>query len=130
MEHAKTTASNVRGKDKAFRAENLLDGGRDTFWSTDDQATTADVVFDLGHHVTFNVIRIRENIRLGQRVDAFAVEEAKDGGWSPVAEATSIGACRIVRTAKDVTTSRVRLRITQAAACPAISEFGLFLEKS
>ncbi|HYW42604.1 MAG TPA: alpha-L-fucosidase [Bryobacteraceae bacterium] len=125
---AKVTASQVRGKSKSFDPRNLLDGDRYSYWSSDDGVTTADVVFDMGHHVTFNVIRLRENIRLGQRVDAFAVDEGKDGGWSPVAEATSIGACRLIRTEKDVTTSRVRLRITQAAACPAISEFGLFRE--
>ncbi len=127
---AKVTASSVRAKNKAFRPENLLDPDRYTYWTTDDPVTPAEVIFDLGRPVTFNVIRIRENIRLGQRVDAFAVDAAKDGGWSPVAEATSIGACRIIRTANDVTTARVRLRITQAAACPAISEFGLFAEQA
>jgi alpha-L-fucosidase len=126
---AKTTASNVRGNDKAFRAENLLDGSRESYWSTDDVVKTAEVVFDLGRDVTFNVIRIREDIRLGQRVDAFAVDAFKDGGWAPVAEGTSIGACRIVNTPSAVTTGRVRLRITQAAVCPAISEFGLYSGK-
>jgi hypothetical protein len=29
-----------------------------------------------------------------------------------------------------ITTDRVRLRITQSPACPAISEVGLFIDKS
>ncbi len=125
---AKLTASNVRGGAAEFRAENLLDGDRYTCWCTEDNVTTPEVVFDFGRPIGFNVIRLRENIRLGQRVDAVATDEGKDSGWSPVAEATSIGACRIIRTPRDITTSRVRLRITRAAACPALSEFGLFRE--
>ncbi len=125
---AKMTASNIRGKSKSYRPENLLDGNRSSYWSTDDSVTTPEVVFDLGDPVSFNVIRIREEIRLGQRVDAFAIDGATNGGWATIAEATSIGACRIIRTQGDVTTSVVRLRIQRAAACPAISEFGLYRE--
>jgi hypothetical protein len=34
----------------------------------------------------------------------------------------------LIRTMEDVTAERVRLRVTQSAACVALSEFGLFLE--
>ena len=77
---------------------------------------------------TFNVIRVRENIRLGQRVDAFEVDYWKDGDWHTCARATSIGACRLIRLADPITTSKVRLRVTQSAAAPAISEFGIYRE--
>jgi alpha-L-fucosidase len=128
-EKAKVAASNVRARDaKAFGPRNLLDGNRYTCWSTDDSVLTPEVTFDLGKPVRFNVVRLRENIRLGQRIDAFALDQWKDGGWAAFADATSIGACRLIRTKEDVTTHRVRLRITKAAACPALSEFGIFLE--
>ena len=128
-ERAKVAASNVRAKDaKAFGPRNLLDGNRYTYWSTDDSVLTPEVTFDLGKPVRFNVVRLRENIRLGQRIDSFALDQWKDGGWAALADATSIGACRLIRTKEDVTTNRVRLRITKAAACPALSEFGIFLE--
>lgn len=87
-------------------------------------------VIELNRPVTFNVIRVREDIRLGQRVDAFAVDAWTDAQWRTVAEATSIGPCRLIRTAEDVTATRVRLRVLQSAAPPKISEFGLFLERS
>jgi len=122
--HAKVMASNVRGRNKAFDARNLLDGDRHSYWSTDDPVTSAEVVFDLPRPVTFNVIRVREYIALGQRVDAFAIE----ANGSTIAEGTSIGSCRLIRLEKDVTASGIRLRITRAAACPAVSEFGLFAE--
>jgi len=85
-----------------------------------------DGVLDLGKTVTFNVVRLREDITLGQRVEAFALDQWKDGQWVEFANGTSIGQCRLTRGAK-VTTNKVRLRITQSAASPAISEFSLFL---
>lgn len=89
---------------------------------------TPEITFDMGKAVKFNVVRLRENIKLGQRIDAVALDQWKDGNWVPFAEATSIGACRLIRTKDDVSTDRVRLRITKAAACPALSDFGIFLE--
>ncbi len=74
------------------------------------------------------MIRLREHIELGQRIEEFEIDRWIDNKWEPFAQTTSIGACRLIRTADDITTSRVRLRITQSAACPALSEFGLFLE--
>jgi alpha-L-fucosidase len=126
---AKAAASNVRANDaKAFGPRNLLDGDRYTYWSTDDAVTTPEVTFDLGKMMRFNVVRLRENIKLGQRIDSVALDQWKDGAWTPFAEATSIGACRLIRTKDDVSTNRVRLRVTKGAVCPALSEFGIFLE--
>jgi hypothetical protein len=73
-------------------------------------------------------VGLRENIRLGQRVEGFELDRWSAGHWETIAKATSIGSCRLIRLADDVTTNRVRLRITQAAACPALSDFGLFRE--
>ena len=74
----------------------------------------------------FNVIRLRENIRLGHRVDAFAIDTWQEGAWREYAKGQSIGACRLFRGPK-IKSDRVRLRITQTAVCPCISDFGLFL---
>jgi len=121
-------ASNFRGKSKAFRAENLTDGNPASYWATDDSVTAADVVFEWKQPVTFNVVRVRENIRLGQRVEEFSVEAWKDSGWSEVGRATSIGAGRILRIPTDVTAQKVRLRILRSPVAPAISELGFYKE--
>ena len=91
--------------------------------------TTPELVLDLGKPVTFNVARVREYLPLGQRIDAIAVDTWDGGQWQPFATATSVGNQRLLR-GKNVTTSKVRLRVTKAAACPAISEFGLFLSRN
>ena len=41
---AKATASNVRGKDRAFNVRNLFDGDRYSYWSTDDAVLTPDQI--------------------------------------------------------------------------------------
>jgi alpha-L-fucosidase len=124
---AKVIAGNVRGRDKRFLAENVIDGKRETFWSTDDEVHTPELVLELKQEVTFNVVRLREYLPLGQRVEAFAVDTWRDVRWVEFAKGTSIGNCRLLRE-KPVTTSKVRLRILQAPVCPAISELGLFAE--
>ncbi len=125
---AKVTASNFRGNAARFAPANVTDNQRDTYWSTDDAATAPEIVLDLGKPVTFNVVRIREYLPLGQRIEAFALDQWQGAQWVEFATGTSIGNCRLVR-GEPVTTDKVRLRITQAPVCPAISEIGLFAEK-
>jgi alpha-L-fucosidase len=105
----------------------VIDGQRDTYWSTDDSVTNPSLILDLKQPSTFNVVRLREYLPLGQRVESFALDEWQDGAWKQFATGTSIGNCRLTRTGP-ITTAKVRLRIIQAAACPAISEVALFAE--
>ncbi|HUD46655.1 MAG TPA: alpha-L-fucosidase [Candidatus Baltobacteraceae bacterium] len=125
---ARVSASNVRGHERRYSAENVIDGKRDTYWATDDGVIDASLVLEFPQPVTFNVARIREYLPLGQRVEGFAVEGWQEGQWKEFASGASIGNCRLARGA-DVTTSRVRVRISQAAVSPALSEIGLFYER-
>jgi len=126
---AKVSASNVRGggSDGRFLPRNVIDDRRETYWATDDGVRTPELVLDLKRNVSFNVVRLREYLPLGQRVDAFGIDIWRDGSWIEIASGTSIGNCRLLRR-QPVTTSKVLLRITQAPVCPAISEFALFSE--
>ena len=126
--HAKVSATQVRANDPKFSAENLVDGQRESYWTTDDNVTTAEVTLQLERPTTFNVIGLREYLPLGQRVDAFAIDQESDGNWIEVVQGTSIGNRRLLRLKDPVSTGRVRLRITRAAATPALSEFGLYFE--
>ena len=105
----------------------LLDNDRATYWATDDSVTTPELVLAFDQPVTFNVVSLREYLPLGQRIEAFALEQWKDGQWTEFAKGTSIGNHRLVR-GESITTTKVRLRITQAPVCPALSEFGLYAE--
>jgi alpha-L-fucosidase len=119
------TASNTRSN--VFSPRNVIDRSRDTYWSSDDEVKTPELVVDLRRERTFNVVRVREYLPLGQRVEEFAIDIWKNNDWQEFARGTSIGSCKLIRV-KPVTTSKVRLRITHAPVCPAISEFALFAE--
>jgi len=125
---AKADASHVRANDKQYGPANLLDGRADTYWATDDRVTSADVTIDLGRGAKFQVIRLREAIQFGQRIDAVEIERWQPDGWQPLAKATSIGARRLIRLDAPIIAQRLRLRVTQASASPALSEFALFSE--
>lgn len=124
---ATVLASNTRGNSPKFAGKNLLDGLKDTYWSTDDQELTPELILDLGNEVEFNVVSLREYLPLGQRVDDWALEAWQGGKWVEFAQGTALGSRRLVRT-EYMTASKVRLRITKAAACPAIRQFALYRE--
>ena len=126
---AEGTASDVRGNDiKNFGPEKLTDGDIESYWCTDDGITTGEVVLELEDTATFDVVRVREQIRLGQRVQNFAVDAWVDGKWVTIdaeePQGKSIGN-QVLRRVAPTTTDKVRLRITKSRACPCISELSL-----
>lgn len=125
---ARLTASNTRGGDQAnYGPRHLIDADQWSAWITDDEQHTPYVEIQLPKAVTFNLVKLREDIRLGQRVEGVAVDAWVDGDWKELASAQSIGASRLWRVPA-VTTERVRLRVTASPVCPALSDFGLYLE--
>ncbi len=125
---ARAAASDVRGRSAAYAPAHLIDGREDTCWATADGVLAADATFDLPRPARFNVIRVREAIRFGQRVDGIAVDRWDAGAWEPIAAAPSVGPRRLIRLDRPVTAQRLRLRITQASASPALLEFAIFAE--
>ncbi|MBI5691936.1 MAG: alpha-L-fucosidase [Verrucomicrobia bacterium] len=123
---ARVTASHER-PGGGFTAARAVDGDRASYWTTGDEVTTPELVIDLGRETVVSVIDLREHLPLGQRVEAFTVETWRGGGWVEFGSGTSIGNRRLLRGPRTLTT-RVRLRITRAAAAPAIAEFGLYAE--
>lgn len=123
-------ASNVRGNSLIkYGPQFLLDKDRYSYWATDDQVTKPELILTLSGQKTFNIIQLRENIKLGQRIEGMAIDimDAK-GAWKEVAKATSIGSNRLIRLNNNVTTKKVRVRITGSPVCIALSDFGLFKE--
>ncbi len=123
------TASNIRGKNSAkYGPQFLVDNNRYSYWSTDDAVHTPSLTLSMATEKSFNVIRLRENIKLGQRISAFEVEAFIAGRWKKIAAATSIGANRLIRLPQTVHTRKVRLIITDSPVAIALSDFGLYNE--
>jgi alpha-L-fucosidase len=125
---AKMTPSNARGNSAQFGAHNLFDENPDSYWATDDTVTTPELTLEFPSPMTFNVIRLRENVKLGQRIGAVRIDSWKHGAWTKLAAATSIGNCRLIRLDDYATAGKLRLRVTESPVCPALSDFGLFAE--
>ena len=121
---AVASASHVRGK--TYAASTVLDGNRDTYWSAPDAITTPTLTLDLPPGRSFDLIRLREYLPLGIRVTRFAIDAEIGGQWRKLAEHSGIGPQRIVRLEKPIAPRRLRLRILEGTACPAISEVALF----
>lgn len=124
---AKAISPHTHGKNIPFLPYHVNDGDSHTFWSPKESDLSPEVILEFDRAILFNAISIREYIPLGQRIDEFALDAWISNRWIEIAKGTSIGNRRLLRT-EEINTNKVRLRVTTAAASPAISEFGLFLE--
>ena len=122
---AAAKASAVRGNDSRYAASKIVDGNKDTYWSTDDWVTSATVEFDLGGEKRFNVAELGEHIRIGQRVEEFVLEAWDGGSWKEFTRGTTIGYRRLLQV-DDVAAQKARLRILRSRVHPTISDFGLY----
>jgi len=141
---ARVKASDVRGGDKKYDGSQMTDGDIESYWCPEDGNTTPSAEIVLEKPATFDVVRLREQIRLGQRVESFRVEAMLNGEWQTIVapgnpgevetrfdlrggKGHTIGNQVMRRLREPVTTDRLRLTITRSRACPCISEFSLLL---
>ena len=121
----KVTASSYRGNTANYAASNVIDGDKNTYWTTDDAVTTGLIEVDLGKVQTVKYVTLKEHIQLGQRIKAFTVEAWQNGQWQKVANATTIGYKRILKITP-TNTQKIRINITESKACPVISEVEVY----
>jgi alpha-L-fucosidase len=119
LSNAKLRASSVRHK--SYGPEAVVDGNRNSFWASAESVTTPELGAEWQRPVKFNVIRLREEIRLGQRIEGFQLDIRDSQGWQPIAQGTSVGSCRLIRLPSEQTANKIRLRITQCPVCPVLS---------
>lgn len=123
---AKVKASEVRGDDANFAGDRVTDGHIDTYWCPEDETRTGELVITLPKPATFDVVRLREQIRLGQRVKGFQVDVWEKNDWKTIIpDGKTIGHQIMRQLSEPVTTKKIRVRITNALACPCISEVSL-----
>ena len=125
LSQAKASADNFRGNSKKYAPQNTNDGNKESYWATDDAVTKASIEFKFRKPTSFNRVLLQEYIRLGQRVKAFTVEAKVDGKWQTIANETTIGYKRILRTPR-VTASALRINITDAKASIVLSNIQAF----
>ncbi len=125
VSNASASASNHRFDHEKFSPENVIDQNDTTYWSTDDNVFSSEVIVELSEESVFDRIVISEPIRFGQRISEFEIQIEKEGSWTKVAEGTTIGYKRILRI-EPASSSKLKLKILDSKNIPAISELGLY----
>lgn len=131
---ADISASSAAGP--GSEAARAIDGDHGTYWMPGEENGQAVLELRFSGPRVFDTVMVRENIRLGQRIERFAVEvwsgigaAEEPGGWVEVVSGTTVGYERLARFPV-VETNRVRLRMISSRLQPAVSDFGLFLGRS
>lgn len=75
---------------------------------------------------TFNLIELREDISLGQRISSFHIEAEQEGIWTVLVEGTTIGYKRILPV-PECSNRHLRVRITGSYAPPVLQAAALYL---
>ena len=119
-------AASLRTFGRRIRSTFAIDLAKEARKAVTSSASETQIVLELTHPTQFDIVRLRERIRFGQRVESFVVETWQNEDWQPFGSGTSIGICRLLRSSRPVSTSRVRLRITRSPALPILEDFGLF----
>ncbi|MFI8377285.1 alpha-L-fucosidase [Leeuwenhoekiella sp. NPDC079379] len=124
-EKATARANTSRGKKENYTVSKVLDADKDTYWATNDGVTTGSIELTWDSSQTLNFLVLQEYITLGQRVAAFTVSVWENDSWKPVANQTTIGYKRIIKL-NDVATTKLKIEITEALACPLISNIEVY----
>ncbi len=123
--NASVEASQVRGDSRKFDGSKATDGDPETYWSTDDEVTSASLTLDFGKETIFNRFLIQEYIPLGQRVKEFTLEALVNDKWEQIDTQTTIGSKRILRF-ENVSSKKLRLNILDAKGPLTISNVEVY----
>ena len=123
--HSIVKSDTWRGNSKIYAAPNVNDGNKETYWATNDDVNTGNLIIDLGSKKTVKYVTLQEYIKLGQRVKGFAVYAWKDNNWVEVSKGSTIGYKRILKI-EPVETEKVKIAITASKASPLISNIEIY----
>jgi len=109
-----------------WRAEgSSLDADPATYWTTAEGVETARFDLEFSEPRTFDRALLQENIRLGQRIERFALEWWDGTDWLQFSQGATVGYKRILAFPV-VTAKRIRLSISESRTSPTLSSFGLY----
>ncbi len=107
-----------------FACHHLTDGFETSSWASDADLPIH-LELDLGSPKTFDVIELREDLKLGQRIAAFHVQVEVDGVWQEFGMGFTVGHKRLLR-GPLVEAQKIRVIITEAQALPLLTKISLY----
>ncbi|MGO6646534.1 alpha-L-fucosidase [Streptococcus pneumoniae] len=106
-----------------FACRHLTDGLETSSWASDADLPIQ-LELDLGSPKTFDVIELREDLKLGQRIAAFHVQVEVDG-VQEFGRGFTVGHKRLLR-GPLVEAQKVRVMITEAQSIPVLTKISLY----
>ena len=107
-----------------FACHHLTDGLETSSWASDADLPIH-LELDLGSPKTFDVIELREDLKLGQRIAAFHVQVEVDGVWQEFGMGFTVGHKRLLR-GPLVEAQKVCVMITEAQCMPVLTKISLY----
>jgi alpha-L-fucosidase len=111
-------------------AENLTDDDPDSYWAADAAETIAEIVCEFDTPTALNLIELREPILLGERVRGYEICIDSEDGWVKIASGKVIGNKKCHRLSETVTTTRLKITITEARGQILLSGLGVYLDQA
>ena len=107
-----------------FGCHHLTDGLETSSWAS-DVGLPIQLELDLGSPKTFDVIELREDLKIGQRIAAFQVQVEMGGVWQEFGTEFTVGHKRLLRGSL-VKAQKVRVMITEAQSMPVLTKISLY----
>ena len=107
-----------------FACHHLTDGLETSSWASDAELPIQ-LELDLESPKAFDVIELREDLKLGQRIAAFHVQVELDGAWQEFGSGFTVGYKRLLRGSM-VEAQKVRVIITEAQDLPVLTKISLY----
>lgn len=107
-----------------FACHHLTDGLKTSSWAS-DAGLPIQLELDLGSSKTFDVIELREDLKLGQRIVAFYLQVEVDGIWQEFGTGFTVGHKRLLR-GPLVEAQKLRVMITEAQDLPVLTKISLY----
>ena len=107
-----------------FACSHLTDGRKTSSWASDAELPVQ-LELDLGAPKTFDVIELREDLKLGQRIAAFRVQVELDGAWQEFGSGHTVGYKRLLR-GLVVEAQKIRVTITETQDLPLLTKISLY----
>ncbi|MCL4106760.1 UNVERIFIED_CONTAM: hypothetical protein GTU68_048204 [Idotea baltica] len=123
VHNATAKSSDDRGSN--FDAKKAIDNDLETYWATIDGSVSGSLTIDLGSETMINRIVLQEQISLGQRIKNFNIQAKINGEWTIIANETTVGYKRILKL-NPIKTKTLKINITDARACPTLSNVGIY----
>jgi len=102
----------------------LTDGLKTSSWASDVDLPIQ-LEIDLGSPKIFDVLELREDLKLGQRIAAFHVQVEVDGVWQEFGTGFTVGHKRLLR-GPLVEAQKVRVMITESQSMPVLTKISLY----